>query len=62
MLPNLRILDLSHNGLGTITDLASLGLLHEVFLQGNKLARIDGLDQLIYLRELEVDAGPSQPR
>ncbi|CDJ65858.1 hypothetical protein, conserved [Eimeria necatrix] len=53
-LTNLRILDLSFNGIRRIQNLETLVNLRELFLSNNKITKIEGLSTLTELRMLEL--------
>ena len=64
MLEKLEVLHLGYNG---ISDLAALQLnrlvgLKSLFLQGNEIVRVEGLEGLAELRELVLDRNKVQYR
>jgi Leucine-rich repeat (LRR) protein len=57
LLPNLEVLHLGFNGISDLVNLqiGRLKSLKALFLQGNEITKIDGLENLIELRELVLD-------
>lgn len=57
LLPNLQMLHIGGNGLTSLRplQLQYLPALHSLFIQGNELQRLDGLEGLAHLKELVAD-------
>jgi protein phosphatase 1 regulatory subunit 7 len=55
-LVNLRVLDLSFNGIRSIPDLSHLTKLEELYVANNKLTKISGISNLRTLKKLDLGA------